>query len=336
MATSVTLIGTGGTIASTEGEGGAVPSERGSELLAAVPDVESYADVEVRDALQTPSFDMGFEDLATVAAVTREAVADGAGGVVVTHGTDTMEETAYYLDLVLDLEAPVVLTGAQRRPDEPSPDGPSNLLTAVRAASHERLTGAGGVYVALDEELHAARDVTKGHTSALSAFVSPEAGPVARVDREAMRFFREPGSRSGSVSVTETDAAVAIVTSGVGVGADAVERARASGVDGLVVEATGLGNVSAPLGDAIGAAIEDGLPVVLTSRCRAGAVAPVYGTPGGGETLADHGVVDGRDLPAQKARLKLALVLASLDAADRDSDPDPDPETVRSAFWASR
>jgi L-asparaginase len=123
---------------------------------------------------------------------TRTAVNDGADGVVITHGTDTMEKSAYYLDLVLDLDAPVVFTGAQRRSDEVSPDGLSNLLTAVRAASHGRFRGAGGVYIAFDVELHAARDVTKEHTSNLSAFVSPDKCPVVRLTRESVRVHREP------------------------------------------------------------------------------------------------------------------------------------------------
>ena len=329
MSVSVSVLTTGGTIASTAGEGGAVPSKRGSELIGAVPEIESYADVEIRDVLRTPSFDLSLDEVATVAEAAREAVADGADGVVVTHGTDTMEETAYYLDLVLSLDAPVVLTGAQRRPDERSADGPANLLTAVRTASHERFRGAGGVYVAFDEEVHAARDVTKGHTSALSAFVSPEKGPVARVERDGIRLFRDPGSRSASVAVTRTDAAVVVVPSGVGVGSRPVERVLDDGVDGIVLEGTGLGNTTTAVGEAVGEAVDDDVPVVVTSRCRAGAVAPVYGTPGGGERLAERGVVDGGDLLAHKARLKLLLVVS---APGDEGATDTDVEAVRAAF----
>jgi len=313
MTASVTILSTGGTIASTADEGGAAPTKSGAELVAAVPAIESYADVTVEEVLRTPSFDMTTDGMATVARAAREAVDDDAVGVVVTHGTDTMEESAYYLDLVLDLDAPVVLTGAQRRPDEVSPDGPSNLLTAVRAAAHERLRGADGVYVAFDEQLHAARDVTKGHTSALSAFVSPDTSPVARFTRDGIRVFREPGSRSASVGVTETDAEVAAVKSGAGVGRRAVDHAVADGLDGIVLEGTGLGNATASLGDAVGDAVDAGVPVVVTSRCRSGSVAPVYGTPGGGETLCAHGAIGGDDLPAHKARLKLMLVAAAVD-----------------------
>jgi L-asparaginase len=327
MSASITVLSSGGTIASTPAEDGATPSKSGADLIAAVPELESYADIEATEVVQTPSFDMNVESLAAIAEQTRAAVDDGSGGVVITHGTDTMEESAYYLDLVLDLAVPVVFTGAQRRSDETSPDGPSNLLTAVRAASHERFHGAGGVYVAFDEELHAARDVTKEHTSALSAFVSPEKCPVARFTREDVRVYREPGSRSVSVGVTATSADVSMVKTGIGVGPRQLNTALEAGVDGIVVEGTGLGNTTSALGDAICEALEADVPVVITSRCQGGAVAPVYGTPGGGETLHSHGVIDGGDLPAHKARLKLMLLIEECETADLS--------TLREAFEAN-
>ena len=328
MPAAITVLSTGGTIASTAGEDGATPSKSGEDLVGAVPELESYADIEVTEVVQTPSFDMDIESLTAIAERTRTAVDEKADGIVITHGTDTMEESAYYLDLVLDLSAPVVLTGAQRRPDEVSPDGPSNLLTAVRAASHERFQGAGGVYIAFDEELHTARDVTKAHTSTLSAFGSPDTCPIARFTRENVRVHREPGSRSASVGVTTPSADVAMVKTGIGVGARRFESAIGADVDGIVVEGTGLGNTTSALGDAIGDALESGIPVVITSRCQGGAVAPVYGTPGGGETLRSHGVIEGGDLPAHKARLKLMLLVEEHGMDDLDA--------LREAFETNR
>jgi L-asparaginase len=319
MSASITVLSTGGTIASTSAEGGATPSKSGEDLIAAVPELESYADIEAAAVVQTPSFDMDVESLTAMAEQTRTAVDEGVDGVVITHGTDTMEESAYYLDLVLDLDAPVVFTGAQRRSDEVSPDGPSNLLTAVRAASHEQFRSAGGVYIAFDEELHAARDVTKGHTSDLSTFVSPDKCPVARFIRENVRVHREPGSRSDSVGVTSTSADIAMVKTGIGVGAQQVDNALEAAVDGIVIEGTGLGNTTSALGNAIGEALGAGIPVVITSRCQGGAVAPVYGTPGGGETLRSHGVIEGGDLPAHKARLKLMLLIEEFGTGDVDA-----------------
>ncbi|WP_136591850.1 asparaginase [Salinigranum halophilum] len=316
----VTVLGTGGTIASTSKDTGATPELSGADLVEAVPDLESYATLSVEQVAQVPSFDMDFSTVARVGEAAERAVDGGADGVVVTHGTDTMEESAYLLDSTLDVDAPVVFTGAQRRPDQVSPDGPSNLLTAVRAAVHDRLSGAGGVYIAFNEKLHAARDVTKTHTSALETFASPNTGPVASFHPGDVRFYREPGRRCVRVPVREPTARVEVVTTGVGVDAAAIDRALAAGVDGLVLEGTGLGNTTSALGDAVGRAVETGVPVVVTSRCGAGAVAPVYGTPGGGATLADHGALFGGDLPPQKARLTLALALT---AADTVEDVEP-------------
>lgn len=312
----VTVLGTGGTIASTSKESGATPELSGEDLVDAVPALETYATLSVREVAQVPSFDMDFSTVARVGEAAERAIDDGADGVVVTHGTDTMEESAYLLDSTVDLDAPVVFTGAQRRPDQVSPDGPSNLLTAVRAAAHDRLSGEGGVYVAFNEELHAARDVTKTHTSALETFASPNSGPVATFPPDGARFYREPGRRCSHVPVREPTARVEVVTTGIGVDAQALDRALDAGVDGLVLEGTGLGNTTSALGDAVGRAVDAGVPIVVTSRCGAGGVAPVYGTPGGGATLADHGAISGGDLPAQKARITLALALTAVDRVE--------------------
>lgn len=309
MSASITILSTGGTIASTSKDGGATPSKTGNELIDAVPELETYAEIAVDDVVQRPSFDMDIESLAMIAERARTAIDSGTDGVVITHGTDTMEESAYYLDLVCDLDAPIVFTGAQRRPDEVSPDGPSNLFTAVRTASHERFRDIGGIYIAFDEEVHAARDVTKEHTSALSAFGSPNACPIAQFTRDGIRFQREPGSRSGSVHVTETTADVVMVKTGIGVGARQVQHAIEKDTDGIVIEGTGLGNTTSALGDAVVEALDVGIPVVITSRCHSGAVAPVYGTSGGGETLRSQGTIKGGDLSAHKARLKLMLLI---------------------------
>lgn len=313
MVPDIAVLSTGGTIASTQdGDSGAAsPSKAGSELVEAVPAVSTYGDISVQDVAQRPSFDMSLDRIATIGDAAAAAADAGADGIVVTHGTDTMEESAYALDLTRGLTPPVVFTGAQRRPDEHSADGAANLLTAVRAASHERFRGEEGVYVAFDSELHAARDVTKGHTSALGTFVSPDAGPVASVSREDIRVHRHPGSRSDTLPVDRTDADVAMVKSAAGVGRRGIDAALEAGVDGVVVEGTGLGNTTAAIGDGVADAVSAGVPVVVASRCRGGSTAPVYGTGGGGRTLVDRGAVQAGALPAHKARLKLAFLCAA-------------------------
>jgi L-asparaginase len=312
MTPTVEILTMGGTIASTkDDDGSATPDRSGEALVDAVPELDAYADVTVEEVAQVPSFTLDFDTLFDLRAAIESAAEDGVDGVVVTHGTDTMEESAYFVDLTCEADVPVVFTGAQRRPDEVSPDGPANLLAAVRVASHERFIDAGGTYVVFDEEVHPARDVTKAHTSKLGAFRSPEKGPVAALTRDEIRFFRDPGTQTETYPATPPLPTVRTVKSGVGVDAGAIEAALADGVDGVVLEGTGLGNATTAIGEAVAEAIDAGTPVVVTSRCPAGTVSPVYGTPGGGATLAERGAVFADDLPAHKARIKLALVLAT-------------------------
>ncbi|GAB6880159.1 asparaginase [Halorubrum gandharaense] len=324
------VVACGGTIASEPDDAGAAPEKTGEDLVAAVPGVSDHARVTAHEVCSQPGFDVRWRDVFATAATVREVVAGGADGVVVTHGTDTLADTAFALDLLTDLDAPVVVTGAQRRLDEPSSDAPANLTLAVRAAANSRF--APGVHVAFDDELHAARDVVKGHSNALSTMTAPAKGPVASFTRAAVQVHREP-RRGTEVSALadafdlENRAAAAervpevpVVHSGTGVGAGQLDRALgAEAVGGVVVEGTGLGNVTAALGDRIGEALDgdDSPPVVVAGRPFSGPTEPVYGTPGGAVTLADHGVLFAGDLPAAKARVALALGVAAGLEGDR-------------------
>ncbi|WP_276301083.1 asparaginase [Halorussus lipolyticus] len=323
MLPRVHVIATGGTIASTPDEEGASPSLDGADLLESVPDLSAHADLSVESVSQLPGFDMDFETMAEVAERASEAAESGGDAIVVTHGTDTMAETAYFLDLTCSLSVPVVVTGAQRRLDEPSSDAPANLLTAVRAGTHSRVDE--GVFLAFDDELHAGRDVRKTHSHKLSAFSSPNDGPVATVTRDGLRFHREPESESvylpvegEDAPVEAPDARVEMVVSAAGVDGAQVERAVEANADGLVIAGTGLGNTTGELGETVRDAIESGVPIVLTSRCGAGSTGAVYGTAGGGKTLQDRGAIPGGDLAPWKARVKLALALDAV--SDEDGD----------------
>lgn len=217
-----------------------------------------------------------------------------------------MEESAYHLDLALDLDIPIVFTGAQRRPDEVSTDGPANLITSFRAATHDEIRS--GVYIAFNEELHAARDVTKAHSSKLETFESPDKGPVAVFTRDDARLFREPRSYSVSLPALGPNKTVSIASSGQGMDDRRIRFAIEQGDDGLILDGFGLGNTSETLSDAVQDAIDSGMPVVITSRTHAGTLNAIYGN-GGGQTLQDHGALSGEDLPAHKARIKLLLAL---------------------------
>lgn len=311
MKPNITVLSTGGTIASTGDDDGARPEKEGKELLGDATEAHEHANISVKEVAQIPSFDMDFETMATIARHARGAVEDGADGVVVTHGTDTMEESAFYAARTLGSTVPIAFTGAQRRPDEPSPDGPANLIDAVRAVTSDPIASAGGSYVVFNNQVHDARSVTKGHTSRLDAFRSPNGGSVATITRDGVRLHHEPDPDEPSFPTVSPDATVRIVPSGASAGRGPIDDALDAGVEGLIVEGTGLGNTTTEIGDAVSEAVADGVSVVVSSRCAAGATMPVYGSGGGGETLRQHGVEFAGELSAQKARIELALALAT-------------------------
>jgi L-asparaginase len=307
----VTVLSTGGTIASTGGDDGKTPTASGEDLIDAVPGLGELASFTVERVANVSGFDMTWERARALRRAARR-VADDSVGIVVTHGTDTMAESAYLLDLTTDLDVPVVFTGAQRPFDEVGTDGPPNLLAAVRTVTRDRVDG--GTFLVFDDEVHAARDVVKRHTSALSTFDSPERGPVAEFTPRGLRLFREPRSDADAAPDVEPVAAeVPILTSGLGVRGDALQRVVGDrdnpAVDGVVVAATGLGNTTGSVCAAVEELRAAGVPIVIASRCHEGATAPLYGGDGGGTTLDGLGVLWAGDLPPWKARIKLAVAL---------------------------
>ncbi|EMA37327.1 asparaginase [Halobiforma nitratireducens] len=321
----VRVLSTGGTIAATGGPDGATPAKDGDELVAAVPDLAEIAAVETESVCDELSFHLSLENVASLARAVERAAADGVDGVVVTHGTDTMEESAYYLDLALGTDVPVVFTGAQRPADAVSADGAENLRQAVQVAADDRFEA--GSYVAFADLVHAARWVTKARAGRPEGYASPDAGPVAEVTADGLSLRREPRSESVPVPSLETTARVELLPSGLDVDDRQLRRALADGVDGLVLAASGIGNTTPAIGDAVGDAVASGVPVVVATRCYDGAVAAKYGGPGGSRTLRDHGAIPAGDLPPWKARIKLGLVLSAEDAG---------PETARDAFDRQR
>lgn len=310
---SVQVLTTGGTIASIGSEQGALPEKKGSEILGDAAQAREHASISIEEVAHVSSFTMGFQTMSTIVKRATAAANDGVDGVVVTHGTDTMEESAFYADQTFSAEIPIIFTGAQRRPDEPSPDGPANLINAVRAAMHERIRTVGGSYVVFNDQLHAARTVSKSHTSNVSAFQSPDSGPLASIDRDRITFYHRPKASESNFKPITPAATVRVIPSAVGVPRDPIDEAVEAGVDGLVIEATGLGNTTNAIGNAIREAVDAGVPVVIGSRCTGGSTMPVYGGDGGGETLRQHGAMFAGGLSVQKARIKLALALSAGD-----------------------
>jgi L-asparaginase len=307
----VHVLFTGGTISMRidPGTGAAVPALSGEEIVARVHGLRKEARLTLEDYARLPGPHVTPEWMwllkERVAALVADPTVDG---VVVTHGTDTIEETAFLLDLTLATDKPVVFCGAMRTVSEPGWDGPANLMTAVRTAVHPDARGR-GVLVAVGEQVHAAAEATKWHTQSLGAFRSPR-GPIGILDRGQVVFQRPP-FRDRPVPVPSLVTPVDLHTMAAGVDDALLRASLARGARGIVLEATGCGNVPPAAMPGVRAALDARVPVVLVSRCAEGRVTPAYGYDGGGQMLRELGVIFGADLPGQKARIKLMVCLGA-------------------------
>ena len=229
-------------------------------------------------------------------------------GVVITHGTDTLEETAYFLDTMEIPNIPIVITGAMRSSNELGSDGVYNYLSALRVASHDDAIGK-GVLVVMNDEIHAAKYVTKTHTTNVSTFQTPIHGPLGIIMKHDIVFFKMADTRV-RFDLTDISGTVPIVKAYAGMGgAGIISFLNPDNVCGVVIEALGAGNVPPRAAQEIVHLIEQDVPVVLVSRCFNGIAEPVYAYEGGGVQLAQAGVMFVKELNAQKARLKLLIAL---------------------------
>jgi L-asparaginase len=316
---TVAILFTGGTISMRidAQSGSAVPAMRGDDILAHVPQLSEVADIELEDVAQLPGPHVTPEHMWRLARrVAAWLERPDVDGVVVTHGTDTLEETAYFLDIALRTDKPVVLVGAIRTMSEPSWDGPANLVHAVKVAgapdSHAR-----GVMVAMNEQILSAREVEKVHTEAAASFQSREFGPVGVVDAGVVRYLRS-SPREGAWHDTEADGLlrvrrvepdVDLIKVAAGADGRFVRCSIASGAKGLVLEALGRGNVPPEVMPGVHAWTEAGRPVVIASRSLRGRVLDTYAYPGGGHELREIGAIFADHLAGQQARIELMLAI---------------------------
>jgi L-asparaginase len=301
---------TGGTIASRfdPAIGALAPAATGADLVKAVPDLENLARVEVEQVANIGSYDMTPEIWRKLAARTNELLARGEiSGVVVTHGTDTLEETAYFLDLTVTSQKPVVLVGAQRAASFFDSDGPRNLLNAVRVAVSPEAIGK-GTLVVMNGQINAAREVTKTSTIEVETFKTLEFGALGVADLGAVRFYRAPLRRQTiPLSDQQSLGRVEIVSQYAGADGRIISLLlKQGGLDGLVVEGFGLGHVTQGTLDAIREARTLGIPVVLSTRVYTGRVIPLYARD---IELQKAGCIRADNLSAQKARVLLMLAL---------------------------
>jgi L-asparaginase len=310
MKKKVKLVFTGGTISMQVDPviGAAIPVLSGEQILINVPVLDKLVDFEISNFSKLPGPHMTPGLMLELAAQVKAILAaEDICGVVITHGTDTLEETAYCLDLLLDSPKPVALVGAMRNSSELGWDGPPNLVAAVRTVTCEAARGL-GVLVVLNDEINAASEVTKTHTEFMGTFQSPDFGPLGMVDKDRVLILRRPAFRE-NIYTDVVDTHVDLIKMAAGVDDRLIRYAIDSGAHGLVIEALGRGNIPTYALPGIEYAASKGLPVVIVSRCLRGRVLDTYGYKGGGHELRNMGAILGGYLPGQKARIKLMLAL---------------------------
>ena len=272
--------------------GGAIPSLSGEEIIARVPGLDEIADFEVRDFARlpgphmTPSLMMELADQVKTEIARPETV-----GAVIAHGTDTLEETAYLLDLILNSEKPVVFVGAMRNSSELSWDGPGNLRSAVRVAADPAARGL-GVLVVMNDQVLSGSEAVKTHTEAPDTFRSRDFGPLGIIDKDRLIVTRQRAIRE-HIAGASLEERVEIVKISAGSDGRLIDYLVDDGARGLVIEGLGRGNVTRASLPSIDRALAKGLPVVITSRCPRGRVLDTYAYEGAGKQLRRMGVILG-------------------------------------------
>ncbi len=316
----MTLISLGGTIASvpTTGRLGVTPQLGADDLLGTIGEVIGDVAVEVVTTHRVPSGDLRLDDVVELARDVRRRLEHGTDGVVVAQGTDTLEEVAFALDLLVRDDRPVVVTGAMRLPSDVGADGPANLLGAITVALSPAARAL-GVVVAFNDEVHAARFVRKTNTTNVATFASPTTGPVGRITEGLARIYLRPPRLYDAVDLERVDRVppVSLFSCAIGDDGRLLDTARDHGFAGVVVEGFGGGHVPAAMVRRLSELAEH-MPVILASRTGGGDVlATTYGYDGSERDLLDRGLVSAGFLDGRKARVFLSLLLgAGCDTAD--------------------
>jgi len=309
---NILVVFTGGTFSMKidEETGGAVPHFHGEELLSMIPESADLANLEILNFGNYPGPHMTPELMLDLSRVIKKNIyQDNIDAIIVTHGTDTLEETAYLLDLTVKTKKPIVVIGAMRTSSEADWDGPRNLLDAIHICNNQNTEGL-GVLVCLNGEINAASEVTKTHTENIETFRSLDFGSLGYVDRGKVWFNRMP-RKLETIEPDEINSNVEIIKVYAGISEKIFRLVGNSGIDGLVVEALGVGNVPPPAFEGIKYVLSKGIPVVLVSRCPAGETLDTYSYSGAGKWLKKEGVIFSDYLNGQKARIKLMLALGA-------------------------
>ena len=315
---NILIVFTGGTFSMKidEKTGGAVPHFHGDELLSKIPEADELANISMYEFGMYPGPHMTPELMLQLSLKINEFVSDDkVDGIIITHGTDTLEETAYFLDLTVVTSKPIVVIGAMKTSTEPDWDGPRNMLDAIHIINNRNSEGL-GVLVCLNGEINAASEVTKTHTENIETFRSLDFGALGFVDRGRVFFNRAP-RKLEVIPVTKIDSNVDLIKVYAGMDQKFFRFSADSGIDGLVVEAMGVGNVPPEAFEGIKYVINKNIPVVLVSRCPSGETEDIYSYAGAGKWLKEAGVIFTDFLNGQKARIKLIICLGLTKDSDK-------------------
>ena len=305
MPKKILVLHTGGTISMQADASGAVVTSRVNPMNHVSNPLEGI-EVHALDFLNLPSPHIKPKHMLALYHKIKEE-ADNYDGVVITHGTDTLEETAYFLDTMEIPHMPIVLTGAMRSSNELGSDGVYNYLSALRVACDDRSADK-GVLVVMNDEIHAAKYVTKTHTTNVGTFQTPTHGPLGLIMKQEILYFKtaEPRVR---FDLEHIQGLVPIISAYAGMTDELIDMLDLEQLDGLVIQAFGAGNVPKETAQKLENLLQKGIPVALVSRCFNGIAEPVYAYQGGGVQLQLAGVFFVKELNAQKARLKLLIAL---------------------------
>ena len=309
MKTKIAVIALGGTIAMAPDKAGqgVVPKLTAEDLIAAVPQLQQEADIVAETFCTVASCNLTFDIIHELAK--KISAFQGIDGVVITQGTDSIEETSYLLDLLLDTDMPVVVTGAMRNPSRPGADGGANILSSVQVASSKFARGI-GVLIVLNDEIHSAQFVRKSHTSSPDTFRSEPLGPIGWVAEDQVRIAMKPKKYPPfNLSDKPNKVIVPIVKLGIDTDVIQIESLENAGIDGMVVEALGGGHVPVILVKSL-QRIAEKVPVILCSRTGQGeTLSRTYGYPGAEIDLISKGLIHSGRLNGLKSRILLSVLL---------------------------
>lgn len=312
MKKKIVFILTGGTIAMSvdEDSGGAVPGVDLADTIQNTLDLGEDFEIEIIEFGEYPSPHMDFDKMSELSRIASENLEkDDVTGVVVSHGTDTMEETAYYLELTTNSEKPIVLVGSMRNNSDLGYEGGANIASAIYTAASEDSKNK-GVLVVMNDTIHSAYYVTKTHTTAVDTFKSIQFGELGYVSNKKPHYHRNIIERKYYENKRGSEK-VGLIKCAAGIGSEIVDYYIENDYKGIVIEGLGAGNVYPKMVDGIKRAVDKDIPVILVSRCPLGSMEPEYAYEGGGRKLLDLGVISGGILLGHKARVKLSILLSN-------------------------